>query len=314
MRNEERITGGTFGISDIPRPTLFGFSLDGNLPFFYFMLGITLLLAALLWGLLRSPWGKAFAALRDNPIRAESLGVNITGLHAARVRDRRGVRRHRRALFASLVEFIEPAPFTWVLAHDVLMVVVGGPGYFFGPVLGTAVVVLLPEWLRFVQAWYLFVFGVAVVVLMIWLPGGLLSIPDRFRSKARRRVKRRRPAQLRPAGSERHHEPVPWGCSHERAVAESDGPGKKAYGAIKAVDGVQLRGEPGEIFGVIGPNGSGKTTMFNSVLGQIKPNAGRIEFCGEDITGMSPLELPGAASAARSRRCRCSARCRCATT
>ena len=48
-----------------------------------------------------------------------------------------------------------------------LMVVVGGPGYFLGPLLGSAVGVILPEWLRFAQAWYLFVFGTAVVVLMI---------------------------------------------------------------------------------------------------------------------------------------------------
>jgi branched-chain amino acid transport system ATP-binding protein len=66
---------------------------------------------------------------------------------------------------------------------------------------------------------------------------------------------------------------------------------KKSYGAIKAVDGVTLSVGPGEIVGVIGPNGSGKTTLFNSILGQIKPTAGSVEFCGENITGMSPLEL-----------------------
>ena len=57
---------------------------------------------------------------------------------------------------------------------------------------------------------------------------------------------------------------------------------KKAYGAIKAVDGVSFSVMPGEIFGVIGPNGSGKTTMFNSVLGQIEPDEGRIELNGRD--------------------------------
>jgi branched-chain amino acid transport system ATP-binding protein len=66
---------------------------------------------------------------------------------------------------------------------------------------------------------------------------------------------------------------------------------RKSYGAIRAVDGVTLSVGPGEIVGVIGPNGSGKTTLFNSILGQIKPTAGSVEFCGEDITGMSPLEL-----------------------
>jgi branched-chain amino acid transport system ATP-binding protein len=66
---------------------------------------------------------------------------------------------------------------------------------------------------------------------------------------------------------------------------------KKSYGAIHAVGGVSFEVMPGEIFGVIGPNGSGKTTMFNSVLGQIRPDAGRIELNGQDITGLSPVEL-----------------------
>ena len=66
---------------------------------------------------------------------------------------------------------------------------------------------------------------------------------------------------------------------------------KKAYGAIQAVDGVSFEVMPGEIFGVIGPNGSGKTTMFNSVLGQIRSDAGKVELGGRDITNLSPLEL-----------------------
>lgn len=66
---------------------------------------------------------------------------------------------------------------------------------------------------------------------------------------------------------------------------------KKAYGAIQAVGGVSFDVMPGEIFGVIGPNGSGKTTMFNSVLGQITPDAGQISLNGKDITGLSPMEL-----------------------
>jgi branched-chain amino acid transport system ATP-binding protein len=65
----------------------------------------------------------------------------------------------------------------------------------------------------------------------------------------------------------------------------------KAYGAIKAVDGVSFSVGPGEIVGVIGPNGSGKTTLFNAILGQIKPSAGAVEFCGENITGLPPLAL-----------------------
>ncbi|MEY2862191.1 MAG: hypothetical protein RL392_2649 [Pseudomonadota bacterium] len=184
MRNEEWLTGGTFGINGIERPSLFGFSLESNLAYYYFVLGTAVVMAALQWGLLRSPWGKAFTALRDNPIRAESLGINTrsyTLLSFAIGAVYAGVAG---ALFASLVQFIEPAPFTVGASIMMyLMVVVGGPGYFLGPLLGSAVGVILPEWLRFAQAWYLFVFGAAVVLLMIWLPDGLLSIPDRIKAK-----------------------------------------------------------------------------------------------------------------------------------
>jgi branched-chain amino acid transport system permease protein len=165
MRNEEWLTGGTFGINNIARPSLFGLDLNGALPYY-----------------------KAFTSLRDNPIRAESLGINIqayTLLSFAIGAVYAGIAG---ALFASLVEFIEPAPFTVGASIMMyLMVVVGGAGYFFGPLLGSAVGVLLPEWLRFAQGWYLFVFGSAVVMLMLWLPDGLLSIPDRL--KARRHAR-----------------------------------------------------------------------------------------------------------------------------
>ena len=185
MRNEEKITGGTFGISGIPRPSLFGLSLDGSLAFFWFTLASTLVVIALLWWLLRSPWGRAFAALRDNPIRAESLGVNITTYTLRAFAIGATCAGVGGVYFAALVQFIEPAPFHVSTSLMMLLgVIVGGSGRFLGPVLGTVVIVLLPEWLRFMQNWYLAVFGFAVVALMIWLPGGLLSIPERLRRRA----------------------------------------------------------------------------------------------------------------------------------
>ncbi len=182
MRNEEWLTGGTFGINNIARPSLFG-SLDAR-PYYYFVLVVAVLLALLLWAA-ALPWGKAFTALRDNPIRAESLGVDIQAytllsLPSARCMPAWPARCSRRWWNSS-----SPRPFAVGASIMMyLMVVVGGPGYFFGPMLGSAVGVLLPEWLRFAQAWYLFVFGSSVVALMLWLPDGLLSIPDRIRRQA----------------------------------------------------------------------------------------------------------------------------------
>jgi len=178
FRNEEWLTGGTFGISGIPRPALF----DGSGAYFYFTYASTLALALVLAWIIRSPWGRAFAALRDNPIRAESLGVNIMAYTLLAFAIGAAFAGIAGAYFASLVQFIEPAPFS--LGSSLLMllmVIVGGSGRFCGPLLGAAIVILLPEWLRFMKDWYLVVFGLAVVALMIWLPGGLLSIPERLR-------------------------------------------------------------------------------------------------------------------------------------
>jgi branched-chain amino acid transport system permease protein len=183
MRNEEWLTGGNFGINNIPRPSFLGFSLEGNLAYYFCVLFITLILAALLAALLRSPWGKAFTALRDNPIRAESLGIDTRGYILLSFAIGAAYAGIAGGLYASQVQFIDPALFTVHASIMMyLMVVVGGPGYFLGPVLGSAVGVVLPEWLRFAQGWYLFVFGASVVLLMIWLPDGLLSIPSRLRA------------------------------------------------------------------------------------------------------------------------------------
>jgi branched-chain amino acid transport system permease protein len=184
MRNEEWLTGGTFGINNIARPSLGGISFDGNLAYYYLVLVFAVVLALLLWGLLRSPWGKAFTALRDNPIRAESLGIDTRGYTLLSFAIGAVYAGIAGGLYASQVQFIDPALFTVGASIMMyLMVVVGGPGYFLGPVLGSAVGVVLPEWLRFAQAWYLFIFGAAVVLLMIWLPDGLLSIPDRLAAR-----------------------------------------------------------------------------------------------------------------------------------
>jgi branched-chain amino acid transport system permease protein len=190
MRNEQEITGGTYGISGIPRPVVFGVSTEGHLAYFYFTLLSLVILGSLLWFLLRSPWGRAFAALRDNPIRAESLGVSITAYTLFAFAIGAACAGVGGVYYACLVEFIEPGPFHFSTSLLMLLaVIVGGSGRFFGPVIGTVIIILLPEALRasnlealkFMQKWYLVFFGIAVVMLMVWLPGGIASIADRWK-------------------------------------------------------------------------------------------------------------------------------------
>ncbi|MGB9686561.1 MAG: ABC transporter ATP-binding protein [Rectinema subterraneum] len=61
----------------------------------------------------------------------------------------------------------------------------------------------------------------------------------------------------------------------------------KNFGALQALDRVDMEVKEGEIHGIIGPNGSGKTTLFNCITGTLKPDGGKVIFCGEEITGQS---------------------------
>ena len=75
-----------------------------------------------------------------------------------------------------------------------------------------------------------------------------------------------------------------------RTVLEIEGV-KKHFGGVKAVDGVSFDVREGEILGLIGPNGCGKSTLFNTILGQLAPTAGTVRLDGRDITGVRPSEL-----------------------
>ncbi len=196
LRNEEEITGGSFGLSGMERPSFFGFSTDSNMAFYYFSLACFLVAAFVLWWILRSPWGRAFKALRENPVRAESLGLKIRRQTLLAFAIGSAFGGLAGALQAPLVQFIEPGSFA--LIHSLkllLMVVVGGSGFFFGPMLGAAVVILLPEVLRFTEGYYLIIYAAMVIVLMVYSPNGLIGLGQRIAEKLKPRHEARRDLQ-----------------------------------------------------------------------------------------------------------------------
>ena len=185
LRNEEWLTKGVYGISGIPRPTVLGWSTKGPIDYYFFCLGILALVSAAAWWLIRSPWGRAFTALRENPIRASSLGVDTRRYTLMAFAIGSALGGVSGVLYAPLVQFIEPTAFALNLSLSLLlMVIVGGSGYFFGPFLGTAVSVLLPEWLRFTEGLYLILYAAFVMVLMAFCPSGLLGLAERLRKPA----------------------------------------------------------------------------------------------------------------------------------
>ena len=180
LRNEEWLTGGIYGINGIQRPNVFGWSTAIAINFYFFSFGVLAALAFATWWMLRSPWGRAFVALRENPIRAASLGVDTRRYTLMAFAIGSSLGGMAGALYAPLVQFIEPNSFSLGLSFSLLlMVIVGGSGYFFGPFVGALVAVLLPEWLRVTEGYYLIVYAAAVMAMMAFCPTGLLGLIER---------------------------------------------------------------------------------------------------------------------------------------
>ncbi|MDA9407155.1 branched-chain amino acid ABC transporter permease [Bradyrhizobium sp. CCBAU 45384] len=186
FRNESWLTGGIYGISNIPRPHIFGTATNKPLPFYYVCLGSLAIVSLAVWWLIRTPWGRAFMALRENPLRAQSMGIDTRRYTLMAFAIGSALGGVAGALYAPLTQYIDPVPFNLSLSLDLLMmVIVGGAGFYFGPFLGAMIAVLLPEWLRFTEGYYLMLYALAVMGLLIWSPTGILGILDRYMAARR---------------------------------------------------------------------------------------------------------------------------------
>ena len=219
FRNEAWLTGGTDGIDGVARPTIFGVSTAPHSGLLLFLpLRARARRRSRRSGLVRSPWGRAFVALRENPLRALSLGVDTRRYTLMAFAIGSSLGGLAGALYAPLVGLVEPPAFTLTLSLNLLMmVIVGGSGYFLGPFLGAMVAVLLPEWLRFVESYYLILYSLLVMALLIYSPTGLIGIVDRTlvaspharrlgRAGARSAPRSRVPDDAAGARSRRHEE------------------------------------------------------------------------------------------------------------
>jgi len=189
FRNEEWLTNGIYGISNIARPEIFGYRTNRPLPFYYVCLGSLAIVSLMVWWLIRSPWGRAFQALRENPVRALSLGIDTRRYTLMAFAIGSALGGVAGVLYAPLTQYVDPIPFGLSLSLDLLMmVIVGGAGFFFGPFVGALIAVLLPEWLRFTEGYYLMIYALAVILLLIYSPTGILGIADRFLTERRTRA------------------------------------------------------------------------------------------------------------------------------
>jgi len=187
--NEQWLTNGVYGISGIQRPVLFGISFAKAGAYYYFCLAMLALFLGAMWWMIRSPWGRAFMVLRENPVRALSLGIDTRRYTLLAFAIGSSIGGFAGGLFAPLVQFLEPNSFSLGYSLSLLlMVIVGGAGYLLGPLVGAMVAILLPDFLRFTQGYYLLLYAALVMLLMNFCPQGLIGMVEQLRAAWRRRT------------------------------------------------------------------------------------------------------------------------------
>jgi branched-chain amino acid transport system permease protein len=175
------LTGGDNGINLPGRPA-FGIQLSHDVTYFYVVFGFFLAALVTLFVLIKSPFGRSLEGIRERELRMRILGYN-TWLHkyiafiiAGGFGGLSGV------LWAHANGIVSPEDVVLTTSVDaLLMVVLGGAGTLIGGAIGAGVVVLLREYVSTLVPWWQYVLGGLYVMIILYLPGGLLSIPARLR-------------------------------------------------------------------------------------------------------------------------------------
>lgn len=178
MNNWDDVTRGAAGFPGVPRPApLGGFSFGPLANFYYLALAGTAAAFAVQWLVVRSRFGRVLVALRQDERLARSKGVNAMLYKTAVFALGSALAGLGGVLHVSFLRVAAPASFNLAESiNSVLIVIVGGAGSLAGPALGALVFVGLPEYLRVADEWRLVVFGVLLVLLMLFAPRGLAGL------------------------------------------------------------------------------------------------------------------------------------------
>lgn len=183
------VTQGPLGIRHIPHPRLLGLEINGPLPYLALAIGLAALGGAFSWRLSESPFGRALKAVREDEISASALGKNVVAIKITAFVTTAALAAIAGSFYAHYVTYIDPQSFLIGNSFLILTIVaVGGSGNFFGPVVGVAVVFVIPEMLRFLNLpvgvfapLRQVLFGLLLVLFMVFRPQGLR--PE-YRSRA----------------------------------------------------------------------------------------------------------------------------------
>jgi ABC-type branched-subunit amino acid transport system ATPase component/ABC-type branched-subunit amino acid transport system permease subunit len=285
--NLEGLTGGSNGLT-LPLPA-WDRNLQ-NLPFYYAMLVLGALSVLLSWWIRRTRFGMGLIAIREDEDKAAAIGVRTPAYKVLSFVASAVLIGVAGGVYAYFLSFIDPRGMFDILVSVqlVLAALIGGRGTIWGPVLGAFVVVPASELtnnLASAEGLHLFAFGLVLGAVVLFLPHGLIPTVQRWWSQRRQR-------------------PVPWEQRRAVTVAERAAPAPpepgpvllqvdgvtKRFGGVTAVEGCSFAVRRGSRTGLIGPNGSGKTTTFNLVTGMLRGDGGSIRFDGRRIDRLPPWQ------------------------
>ena len=275
------VTGGGIGLPGPALPAPF----DGAVGFYLLCVGIA---AACTWMTLNvaaSRFGRGLVALRDAEVAAEACGVAKAPLLLSVFLVSGALAAVAGGLFASLQSYITPDAFTFDLSVlFFIAILIGGRGSVLGPLLATLILTALPEFAAPLVAWSTFLYAALLLAIVLLVPGGIAALLD-FRNRrplaAGRAIVPRDAMVAGLLGRAR------GGAMGLRGVSLS-------FGAVRAIDGLDLDVRAGEVHGLIGPNGSGKTTTLNAICGFNAPQEGSVAVDGVAL----PAGLPAVRAAA----------------
>ena len=178
--------GGPSGIANVPRPVFFGHALTDHFSFYWLVLCLSLFFMALLYRLQFTRYGAALLTLKTEASErlAQSVGIDAVRLKTATFALSCAVVGTMGAVHAQYLMFINPQVFTFLTSTDLLIyAMVGGITHFWGPVLGAGLLTLLGEQLFSAGYWKTLAYAVVLMVVILSLPGGLMSLLERIRAK-----------------------------------------------------------------------------------------------------------------------------------
>jgi branched-chain amino acid transport system permease protein len=288
--------------------SLSAFQFRDKKSYAYIIYGLLLLTLAVAFAVKHSRLGYYLTAIGDDEDAVKSLGIDTARVKLVALLASAFLTALAGSFYAQSVLFITP---TRTVSLDlsvqmVIMAVLGGLGSVFGPLLGAIILVPVGELTRAalggstIQGAHLIVYGALLMLVVRFAPRG---IEGPARHGCRRLVGRiahalHGPAALRPAAINAPIMQLPEGSGAlgMQAAAGQAQPLSlsnvtMSFGGAVGVRQVTMEVGPGEVVGLIGPNGSGKTTIFNLVTGFLAPQSGSIHFAGRSIVGLPPHRI-----------------------